>query len=154
MAVLTQLPAKPLVVGFPKQVFALDPHSQRGVLKQSEAERLLSALCLEQSGMGSAIREQQAVAAELAIVLQVAEVTAIAPVVAAISGVFVEPLIDPIPDKPALQAWMIAKRLPIVAVAPVLLPMAWAYSQRISGRCSPGRPIHLASAHLGTAGKG
>ncbi len=118
MAVLAQLPAKPLVVGFPKQVFALDPHPQRGVLKQAEAERLLGTFCLEQGGMGGAIREQQAVAAELAIVLHITEVAAIAPVVATISGVFVEPLIDPIPDKSALQTWMIAKRLPIVGVAP------------------------------------
>ncbi len=118
MAVFAQLPAEPLVVGFPEQVFALDPHSQRGVLKQSEAERLLGALCLEQSGMGSTIREQQAVAAELAIVLHIAEVATIAPIVAAIGGVFVEPLIDPIPDKAPLQSRMIAKRLPVVGVAP------------------------------------
>ena len=64
MAVLAQLPAKPLVVGFPKQIFALDPHPQRGVLKQSEAERLLGALCLEGHGrMAQAFKTAMASAA-------------------------------------------------------------------------------------------
>ena len=49
---------------------------------------------------------------------------------------FVQPLIHPIPDEAALQAGMIAKRLPVMGIAPRLLPMAWAYSHRISGRVS------------------
>ncbi|MNC03620.1 hypothetical protein D3C75_510330 [compost metagenome] len=116
--VLQQLPAQHFVVRGAEQVFAADLDPERLPALQGQHEGLLGPFRLEQGGMRCPVREQQAVAAELAIVGKIAEVTAIGPEMAAIVGLLVEPLIHPIPHETALQAGMIAKRLPVVGVAP------------------------------------
>ncbi|MND75039.1 hypothetical protein D3C80_666470 [compost metagenome] len=88
-SVLQQLPAQHFVVRGAEQVFAMDLHRQRLLAYQGQHERLLGPLGLEQGGMRRAIGEQQAVAAELAIVGKIAEITTIGPEMAAIIGLLV-----------------------------------------------------------------
>ncbi|MNC49123.1 hypothetical protein D3C75_982780 [compost metagenome] len=67
----------------------MDLHRQRLLAYQGQHEGLLGPLRLEQGGMGRAIGEQQAVAAELAIVGKIAEITTIGPEMTAIIGLLV-----------------------------------------------------------------
>ena len=65
--------------------------------------------------MRAAVGEHQTVHAELAIVRFVAKITAVGPANAAVVEGFTDGLIRPVPDKPALQARIVAKCLPVIS---------------------------------------
>ena len=63
--------------------------------------------------MRGAVRENEAVHAELTIVWRIAKITAISPKRGAVFIGFAQRLIHPVPDKTALQARVVAKSLPV-----------------------------------------
>lgn len=137
-----------------EQVPALHLNHQRRGADPRKGEELLRALRLEQRRVRRAIGEDQAVEAELSIVWLIAKVPAVRPERIALFVLFRQGLIDPVPDKsPCRRGWL-RNACQYFANPPKLFPIAWAYSQRISGRVSSGMPIHFLIDHLGTAGKG
>ncbi len=138
-AVQLQPPVELLVVGVAEQVVAGDGQRQRGSV-EGEAEQLLRPLRFEQRRVRGAIREHQPVQAELAIVGCVAEVAAVGP---KFFAAFVAPdqrLIDPVPDKAALQARMCVER------APVALKAAEAVAHRMGVFAQDQRALFLRQA--------
>ncbi|CUY74704.1 Uncharacterised protein [Serratia marcescens] len=138
-AVQLQPPVELLVVGVAEQVVAGDGQRQRGGV-EGEAEQLLRPLRFEQRRVRGAIREHQPVQAELAIVGGVAEVAAVGP---EFFAAFVAPdqrLIDPVPDKAALQARMCVER------APVALKAAEAVAHRMGVFAQDQRALFLRQA--------
>ncbi len=91
-------------------------HQRRGA-DQAELEKLLCALGLIEGRMRGAIREDQPVHAELAIVRRIAKITAVGPEGVAVFIPLRQRLVDPVPDKAALQAGVITKRLPVFGKA-------------------------------------
>ena len=63
--------------------------------------------------MRGTVGEYQTIEAELPIVRLITKVSAVRPERVTLFVLLRQGLIDPVPDKPALQARMIAKRLPV-----------------------------------------
>ncbi len=110
-------PAQPLIIAVAEQVFTADLKGQRILFFHAELEKLLRMLRLIQRRMRSAIGEDQAIHTELAVVWRVAEVTAVGLPRLALFIIARQALIDPIPDKAALQTGMLTKRLPVFGIA-------------------------------------
>ena len=74
-------------------------------------------LGLEQAGRRGAVGEDQAVDDEVAVVHALAEVAAVAEVRFARRGELGDPVVDPLPDEPAVQAGVPVEELGVVGQA-------------------------------------
>ena len=106
-------PVQHFVIGVAEQIAALHLNHQRRGADPRKGKELLGALRLVQRRVRRAIGEHQPVKTELPIVRLIAEVSAVGPERVALFVPFRQGLIDPVPDKPTLQARMAAKRFPV-----------------------------------------
>ncbi|CZW78027.1 Uncharacterised protein [Enterobacter hormaechei] len=110
-------PSQTLVVSMTEQIIALDIDEQRSSAHQRKGKELLGTLCLVKGGMRGAIGKHQPVEAELTIVGLIAKIAAVGPECRAVFRFFCQRLIDPVPDKAALQPGMAAECLPVAGKA-------------------------------------
>ncbi|CCJ76690.1 hypothetical protein BN135_1754 [Cronobacter muytjensii 530] len=111
-------PDQALVVAVAEQVFAGHFDLQRAFAHQPELEELLLMLRLKERRVRRAVREDQPVHAELAVVRRVAKIAAVGPPAAAVRLHARDGLVGPVPDKPALQARILTERIPVVGKIP------------------------------------
>ena len=109
---------KDFVISGSEQVLARHPNAEWFCADELKLEGLLDLLRLKQGWMRAEVRKYQTVDAELPIVYLIAEVAAVCPEMPTVFGFAIEPLIDPIPNKPALQSWLGSKRIPIIFEIP------------------------------------
>src|SRR3954469_18338804 len=67
-----------------------------------------------QTWMRSATRQHQSVGVEVVVVRFVAEIAAIGPEILTVGSLLSYPLIDPIPDKPAVRPRLSLKHIPVL----------------------------------------
>ena len=113
VAIQSEGPVQDLVVAMAEQIFAGDLNLTLRARQQRELEKLLCVLRLKQRRMRRAVGKHQPVHTELAIVRRVAKVAAVRGPGVAFVIVFNQRLIDPVPDEAALQARVLAERLPV-----------------------------------------
>ena len=87
--------------------------SPRGEVRRRDVNPLVDLLDLGQRGIGLAVRLDQAVAAEVVVVRDVAEVAAVAPVALAFRRLLADALIDPVPHESPDEALVRADGLPV-----------------------------------------
>src|SRR5690606_32317902 len=100
-----------------EQIIALDLDDQRNGAHQRKGKELLGTLRLVKGGVRSAIGKHQPVEAELTVVGLIAKIAAVGPECRAVFRFFRQRLIDPVPDKSALQPGMAAECLPVAGKA-------------------------------------
>lgn len=137
-----------------EQIVAADRKAQRIAGIDGKLPELLGALRLIKRRMRRAIGKYQPVHTELTIVGFIAKIAAVGLPGFALIVIAGQALINPVPDEAALQTRELAEGLPVLSKTAKAVAHGIAYSHRISGRVSPGRPIHFFSDHFGTAGKG
>ena len=88
------------VISVAEQVLARHPNTERFSADEIKLEGLLDLLRLEQRWMRAEVRKNQTIDAELPIIYLITEVAAVGPEMPTVFGFAIEPLIDPIPNKP------------------------------------------------------
>ena len=112
------------VIGGAKEM--LITHQQHAIcgalLLQRYRQHPLAVFRFFQGRMDCAIRENEAIDAELAVIDFIAKIAAVGPEMLPVFIPLAEPLIHPIPNKAALQARVLTKRIPIVIKAAQTVP--------------------------------